>query len=88
MDNFTTILSANTASAALSGAAGAVRHSLPQFTYTCRNHSSIEGVYPACANDQWTCGFWPGQLWLAYEHTGDPVFRHAALIQAESFLDA
>lgn len=75
------------ASAALSGAVEAVSRSLPEFTYACRNHSSVNNVYPACENDQWACGFWPGQIWLAYEHTGDPVFRHAALIQAESFLD-
>ena len=73
------------ASAALSGAVEAVAQSLPEFTYACRNHSSVNGVYPACENDQWTCGFWPGQLWLAYEHTGDPVFRYAALIQMQSF---
>lgn len=87
MANFITNLPNTSASAALSGAAEAIYRSLPEFTYVCRNHSSVGGVYPSCGNDQWTCGFWPGQLWLAYEHTGGPVFRHAALIQVESFLD-
>ncbi|MGZ2453592.1 unsaturated chondroitin disaccharide hydrolase [Rhizobium ruizarguesonis] len=38
------------------------------------------------ANDQWTAGFWPGELWLAFEHSGEAVFRHAAQVQVQSFL--
>lgn len=72
---------------ALSAAAEQVRRSLPDFTYSSRNHSSVNGFYPKCENNQWTCGFWPGQLWLCYEFTGERVFRHAALIQVESFLN-
>ncbi|MHA7134833.1 glycoside hydrolase family 88 protein [Oerskovia turbata] len=29
------------------------------------------------ANQGWTTSFWPGMQWLAYEVTGDPVFRAA-----------
>lgn len=29
-------------------------------------------------NIEWTAGFWPGTLWLAYELSGDPRFRQAA----------
>lgn len=72
--------------AALDAASRQVRRNLPDFTYVCQNHSSVNGFYPACENNQWTCGFWPGEIWLAYEHTGDDVFRYAALIQVESFL--
>ena len=72
--------------AALDTAAAQVRRNLPEFTYACQNHSSVNDVYPPCPNDQWTCGFWPGEIWLSYEHTGDPVFKYAGLIQAESFL--
>ena len=71
---------------ALEKACGQVRKNLPDFTYTCQNHSSVGNIYPACDNVQWTCGFWPGEIWLAYEHSGDPVFQYAGLIQAESFL--
>ena len=71
--------------AALDRTAAQVRRNLPEFTYACQNHSSIGNVYPACENNQWTCGFWPGEIWLAYEHTGDPAFREAGLIQVESF---
>lgn len=72
--------------AALSAAAEQVGRNLPAFTYVCQNHSSVDNIYPPCPNNQWTCGFWPGEIWLAYEHTGDPVFQYAGLIQCESFL--
>ncbi|WP_457942967.1 glycoside hydrolase family 88 protein [Caproiciproducens sp. LBM24188] len=63
-----------------------VRRNLPKFTYVSQNHSSVNGFYPPCDNNQWTCGFWPGEIWLSYEYTGDDIFRYAALIQVESFL--
>ncbi len=73
-------------SAALDIAAKQVRRNLPKFTYSCQNHSSVNGFYAPCENNQWTCGFWPGEIWLAYEYTGDPVMKYAALILVESFL--
>lgn len=71
---------------ALSIAATQVRRNLPEFTYSSQNHSSVDGFYPPCENDQWTCGFWPGVLWISYEYTNYPVFQYAAMIQVESFL--
>jgi unsaturated chondroitin disaccharide hydrolase len=71
---------------ALDTAVAQVRHNLPAFTYAAQNHSSVNNFYPAVANDQWTAGFWPGEIWLAYEHTGDKTFRYAAQIQVQSFL--
>ncbi len=32
-------------------------------------------------------GFWTGEIWLAYERTGEEVFKEAGTIQAESFLE-
>lgn len=72
--------------AALNVAVAQVRRNLPAFTYRAQNHSSVNNVYPAVENDQWTAGFWPGQIWLAYEHSGDKIFRYAAQIQVQSFL--
>ena len=72
--------------AALNAAVAQVRKNLPEFTYQSQNHSSVNNVYPPCANDQWTCGFWPGEIWLSYERTRDPVLKYAGLIQTESFL--
>lgn len=41
---------------------------------------SVDGVYDDHTStiDQWTIGFWPGLLWLAYEKTGDEKFRQKA----------
>lgn len=72
---------------ALNIASAQVRSGLPNFTYACRNHTSVNGFYPVCENVQWTCGFWPGQIWLAYEYLGDEIFKYAGLIMAESFLE-
>ncbi|HWU64049.1 MAG TPA: glycoside hydrolase family 88 protein [Ensifer sp.] len=72
--------------AALDASVAQVRANLPQFTYRAQNHSSVNNVYPAVENDQWTAGFWPGEIWLAYEATGDKVFRHAGHIHVQSFL--
>lgn len=47
----------------------------------------MNDIYPACKNDQWTCGFWPGEIWLSYELTGDAAFRDAALVLVDSFMD-
>jgi len=63
-----------------------VQRMLPRFTYRSQNHSSVDGVYPDTDNNQWTCGFWPGQIWLAYLYSNDPVFKYAGLIQSESLL--
>ena len=70
----------------LDSAALRVRGALPRFTYRSQNHSSVVNIYPACDNDQWTSGFWPGQIWLSYLHTKDAVFKYAGLIQVESML--
>lgn len=63
-----------------------VRRNLPNFTYSAQNHSSENNVYPAVPNTQWTSGFWPGSIWLAYEATGDKTLRYAAQIHVQSFL--
>lgn len=59
---------------------------LPEFTYSSQNHSSVNNFYPQVDNVQWTSGFWPGLIWLAYEHIGDKRLQFAGQIQAQSFL--
>lgn len=73
------------ATAALDRAVAQVRINLPLYTTRCQNHSSINGIYPACDNNQWTCGFWPGEVWLSYEHTKDDAFQSAAMQLVASF---
>ena len=75
------------AAAAIAAVVAQVRRNLPTFTYAAQNHSSVDNFYPAVANDQWTAGFWPGSIWLAYEATGEKVFRYAAQIHVQSFLN-
>lgn len=36
------------------------------------------GIWPRTENVEWTTSFWPGQLWLAWEMTGDEKYRIAA----------
>ncbi|MCK9548366.1 MAG: glycoside hydrolase family 88 protein, partial [Sphaerochaeta sp.] len=70
---------------ALDDSSAIVRNNLETFTYRCQNHSSVNNYYLPRDNDEWTTGFWPGEIWLAWEHTGDEVFSHAAQIHVESF---
>lgn len=47
--------------------------------------SSVNQVYPAVDNNDWTGGFWTGMLWLAYEVTGSVKYRKAAENHLEIF---
>lgn len=47
--------------------------------------SSIDGEYKKIPNNEWTSGFWSGQLWLAYELSNDKAFLDAGLEQVQSY---
>ena len=79
------VLTVEEAKAALDVAAAQVERNLADFTDSCQNHSSVNNIYPKCNNDQWTCGFWPGEVWLSYEHTGKEIYKEAALHMVDSF---
>ena len=79
------VLTTEQAASALDTAVELVRQNLPLYTDRCQNHSSVKDIYPACDNDQWTCGFWPGEVWLAYERTGEEAFKQTALTLVDSF---
>ena len=79
------VLDNTAAAAALDEACDQVRINLPLYTDRCQNHSSVNNLYPACDNNQWTCGFWPGEVWLAYERTGEEAFKQSALTLVDSF---
>lgn len=81
------ILTQQEAAAALDTACAIVRQNLPMFTDKCQDHSSVNGIYAAVPNDEWTCGFWPGEVWLAWEHTGEDAFKQTALAQVHSFAE-
>ncbi|MBL4813412.1 MAG: glycoside hydrolase family 88 protein [Rhodobacteraceae bacterium] len=79
-------MNADETGAAIANVIAQVRRNLTDFTHASQNHSSVNNIYPAVANDQWTAGFWPGSIWLAFEATGDADFRDAAQIQVQSLL--
>lgn len=72
--------------AARAAAVAQVRANLAAFTHKAQNHSSVNNFYPAVANAQWTSGFWPGSIWLAYEATGDAAFRASGEVWVQSML--
>ncbi|ADO47040.1 glycoside hydrolase family 88 protein [[Enterobacter] lignolyticus] len=43
------------------------------------------GVWPRTDNVEWTTSFWPGQLWLAWEMTGEARYAEAAERYLPSF---
>ena len=63
---------------ALEWAAGKVRNNILTFGTSYPAPTSINNKYPLIENNEWTTAFWPGMLWLAWEGTGDDVFREAA----------
>ena len=71
----------------LDAATARIRAALPRFTYQSQKHSSVNNIYEPCNGHSWTSGFWPGQIWMAYIHSGDPVFKYAGLIHSESLLE-
>jgi len=84
MGNFFEISTLDVSRALDIAVAQALRN-LPEFTYNCQNHTSVGNFYPACDNVQWTCGFWPGIIWLSYEHTGKKPFSDSGRIMVDSF---
>ncbi|MDD4849627.1 MAG: glycoside hydrolase family 88 protein [Gemmiger sp.] len=75
------------AAAALQKTIAQVEINLPLYTHQCQNNSSVNNIYPTCANNKWTTGFWPGEIWLAFERTGRPCFEAAGQTLVESFVD-
>ncbi len=43
-----------------------------------RSASQTGGAWTTVASTDWTSGFYPGCLWLAYEKSGDTLFRYNA----------
>ena len=59
---------------------------LPQFTDQFQKAYSEDGFYQPIPNNYWTCGFWTGEIWLAYEFSGDERLKAAGEKQIDSFL--
>jgi len=73
--------------AALDFASGQVIRNLPEFTYKFQKAYSENNFYQPTENEDWTTGFWTGEIWLAYEYTGDDRLKKAGEVQITSFLN-
>ena len=62
-----------------------VRRQMPKFRDSFPGAASVDNFYRNTDNDDWTNGFWTGELWLAYEYTGEEAFRDTALYQVDSY---
>ncbi|WP_124068400.1 glycoside hydrolase family 88 protein [Clostridium sp. E02] len=58
-----------------------------EFTQCFKKAYSEQGFYHPTPNQNWTTGFWTGQIWLAYEWCRDEALKEAGRIQVKSFLD-
>ncbi len=72
---------------ALDQAVDIVRGNLTDFTHHFQSSNSINQFYEPTENVEWTTGFWTGEIWIAYEHTGENCFKESAEIQVDSFLN-
>ncbi len=73
--------------AALDFSSAQVIENLATFTHAFQKAYSENGFYQPIPNNYWTTGFWTGEIWLAYEHTGDERLREAGEIHINSFLE-
>ncbi|ELQ6240360.1 glycoside hydrolase family 88 protein [Cronobacter sakazakii] len=62
-----------------------LRQNLAAFGDRFPAETCVKGYYPLTDNVEWTTSFWTGQLWLAWELSGDETFRVAAQRQVRSF---
>ena len=60
---------------------------LPEFTHKFQDSNSENLWYHSVDNRSWTTGFWTGEVWLAYEFTGEERLKETALIQCDSFYE-
>lgn len=73
--------------AAMDTAMGQTESCLDTFSDNFKSIFSTNNFYETAPNEQWTNGFWTGELWLAYEQTGNGALCKAALTQVQSFLE-
>ena len=79
-------LNATGVQAAIDDAAKILAGNLAVYTDKFMDSNSVDNLYPATDNVEWTTGFCTGEYWLCYEATGDERFKAAALAQVDSFL--
>lgn len=70
---------------ALDQAFQTIRRTIPRMGADRPRIGRDDLTYERCGDNDWVDGFWPGQLWLAYAETQDPVFFDAARAQRPYF---
>ncbi len=71
---------------ALSEALKKIEHNMKRFDKLFPSACTKNGIYDAVENNGgWITNFWTGQLWLAYELTGDQKYKRCALDHMDSF---
>lgn len=69
-----------------------VVRNLPEFTYQFQKAYSENNFYKPIENNDWTTGFWTGEIWLAYEYASEKkdmdstALKEAGEVQVKSFL--
>ena len=71
---------------ALDKATSLITENTEEFFDTFPRANSENNFYLKSDNTDWTEGFWTGEVWLAYEQSGNERLKEAALAQVESFL--
>jgi unsaturated chondroitin disaccharide hydrolase len=61
--------------AALDYAVHKIKSNIAVFKNLLPGPASVKGVYPLIQNTDWTSSFWPGMLFLAWENTGEELYR-------------
>ena len=66
-------------------AVSTLREIIPVFKDKFIPAVSVNNFYSPSENTDWTNGFHTGLYWLAWELTGDEIFKHAANVHVDSF---
>lgn len=72
---------------ALNFASNQVIENLEDYTHHFQTIYTDGNFYNKMENVEWTTGFWTGEVWLAYEHTGDDRCKESGNVHIKSFLD-
>lgn len=63
------------------------RKAISMLDYGFKGCNSENNFYISTENTDWTEGFYTGEIWLAYELTGDEKLKETALKQVQNFLE-
>ena len=72
---------------ALQNCTNQILRNLSEFTDRFPAANSENLMYQPMENRGWTNGFWTGEIWLAYEFSGEECLKEAALVHCQSFYE-